>query len=143
MIGRYILPWFGGGPAVWTSCLLFFQACLLAGYAYAHVLGSLGNVRLQAGVHIGLLLGSLAFLPIHPNAAVWKPVIRCRSVRPDLPSANRDSGRSLSAVVRDSAAAAALVCDERIGLRRKIALALICAFEFRIVSCLAELSVRF
>jgi hypothetical protein len=73
MIGRYILPWFGGGPAVWTSCLLFFQACLLAGYAYAHWLGSLANVRLQAGIHIGLLLASLAFLPLHPNAAIWKP----------------------------------------------------------------------
>src|ERR1700733_3762777 len=74
LIGRYILPWFGGGPAVWTSCLLFFQACLLAGYAYAHWLGSVQNVRLQAGVHIGLLLVSLAFLPLHPNAAIWKPV---------------------------------------------------------------------
>ena len=73
MIGRYILPWFGGGPAVWTGCLLFFQACLLAGYAYAHWLGSLSNVRLQAGIHIGLLLASLAFLPLQPNAAVWKP----------------------------------------------------------------------
>ncbi len=73
MIGRYILPWFGGGPAVWTSCLLFFQAFLLAGYAYAHWLGSLANVRVQAGVHIGLLLASLAFLPLHPNAAIWKP----------------------------------------------------------------------
>jgi hypothetical protein len=73
MIGRYILPWFGGGPAVWTTCLLFFQACLLAGYAYAHWLGSLPNVRVQAGIHIGLLLGSIAFLPLHPNAAVWKP----------------------------------------------------------------------
>jgi hypothetical protein len=73
LIGRYILPWFGGGPAVWTSCLLFFQACLLAGYAYAHWLGSLQNLRLQAGVHIGLLLASLAFLPLHPNAAIWKP----------------------------------------------------------------------
>jgi len=74
MIGRYILPWFGGGPAVWTSCLLFFQACLLAGYAYAHWLGSLENVRLQAGVHIGLLLASLVVLPLNPNAAIWKPV---------------------------------------------------------------------
>lgn len=73
MIGRYILPWFGGGPAVWTSCLLFFQACLLAGYAYAHWLGSLPNLRVQAGVHIGLLVVSLAFLPLHPNAALWKP----------------------------------------------------------------------
>src|SRR3984957_18231180 len=74
LMGRYILPWFGGGPAVWTSCLLFFQACLLAGYAYAHWLGSLQNVRLQTSVHIGLLLASLAFLPLHPNAAIWKPV---------------------------------------------------------------------
>jgi hypothetical protein len=74
MMGRYILPWFGGGPAVWTVCLLFFQACLLAGYAYAHWLGSLTNLRLQAGVHLGLLLASLAFLPLQPNAAVWKLV---------------------------------------------------------------------
>jgi hypothetical protein len=73
MIGRYILPWFGGGPAIWTTCLLFFQTCLLAGYAYAHWLGSLSSARAQAGIHIGLLLGSLTFLPLHPNAAIWKP----------------------------------------------------------------------
>jgi hypothetical protein len=36
LIGKYILPWFGGGPGVWTTCLLFFQLLLLAGYAYAH-----------------------------------------------------------------------------------------------------------
>jgi hypothetical protein len=74
MIGRYILPWFGGGPAVWSACLLFFQVWLLAGYAYAHWLASLRNIRIQAGVHIGLLLVSLAFLPLHPDAAFWKPV---------------------------------------------------------------------
>jgi hypothetical protein len=73
IIGRYILPWFGGGPAVWTICLLFFQTCLLAGYAYAHWLGSLANLRLQAGVHLTLLAASLAFLPLLPNAAIWKP----------------------------------------------------------------------
>jgi len=74
MMGRYVLPWFGGGPAVWTDCLLFFQVLLLAGYAYAHWLGSRRSVRLQAGVHIGLLLASLAFLPIGPRADIWKPV---------------------------------------------------------------------
>ena len=37
LIARYILPWFGGGPAVWTSSILFFQAMLLVGYAYAHL----------------------------------------------------------------------------------------------------------
>jgi hypothetical protein len=73
MIGRYVLPWFGGGPAVWSTCLLFFQASLLAGYAYAHWLGSFANMRVQAGVHSGLLLASLAFLPLQPNAAIWKP----------------------------------------------------------------------
>ena len=36
IMGRFILPWFGGTPAVWSVCLLFFQAALLAGYAYAH-----------------------------------------------------------------------------------------------------------
>jgi hypothetical protein len=72
MMGRYILPWFGGGPAVWTGCLLFFQACLFAGYAYAHWLGSRSSLGLQASVHIGLLLASVAFLPIRPNAEIWK-----------------------------------------------------------------------
>jgi hypothetical protein len=74
IVGRYILPWFGGGPAVWTTCLLFFQACLLAGYAYAHLLTSLRNLRLQAAIHVVLVATSLTFLPLHPNAAIWKPV---------------------------------------------------------------------
>src|SRR5512133_15023 len=36
LIGKFILPWFGGGPGVWTTCMLFFQMLLLGGYAYAH-----------------------------------------------------------------------------------------------------------
>ena len=72
MMGRYVLPWFGGGPAVWTNCMLFFQAMLLAGYGYAHWLGSRRNQKLQGWVHVGLLAVSLAFLPIAPRAAVWK-----------------------------------------------------------------------
>jgi hypothetical protein len=73
MMGRYILPWFGGGPAVWTGCLLFFQTCLLAGYAYAHWLGSSSSVRRQVYVHVALLAASLLLLPIAPRAGVWKP----------------------------------------------------------------------
>jgi len=69
---RYILPWFGGGPAVWTSCLLFFQIGLLAGYVYAHWLASRSSARLETAVHFGLLAASLLFLPIRPNAAAWK-----------------------------------------------------------------------
>ncbi|MGA3027912.1 MAG: fused MFS/spermidine synthase [Bryobacteraceae bacterium] len=73
IVGRYVLPWFGGGPAVWTACLLFFQVALLAGYGYAHWLGSRSNARTQATVHAVLLAVSLVFLPIAP-ASVWKPV---------------------------------------------------------------------
>jgi spermidine synthase len=73
IIGRYVLPWFGGGPAVWSTCLLFFQVALLAGYGYAHWLGSRANARTQAVIHVALLAVSLLFLPIAP-ASVWKPV---------------------------------------------------------------------
>ncbi len=73
MMGRFVLPWFGGGPAVWTNCMLFFQMLLLAGYAYAHWLGSLRSVRLQVSIHLVLLAGSLLFLPIGPRSDIWKP----------------------------------------------------------------------
>jgi hypothetical protein len=73
IMGRFVLPWFGGGPAVWTNCMLFFQSVLLAGYAYAHWLGARRNTRLQTWIHIALLAASLAFLPITPSAAMWKP----------------------------------------------------------------------
>src|SRR5437016_7193345 len=59
-MGRFILPWFGGTPAVWSVCLLFFQAMLLAGYAYAHWLG-------RPRIHVALLVASLAFLPVIPS----------------------------------------------------------------------------
>src|SRR5215212_7653130 len=50
MAARFILPWFGGGPTVWSTCLLFFQVALLAGYGYAHLSRSL-SVRRQAQLH--------------------------------------------------------------------------------------------
>src|ERR1700740_55482 len=73
LIARLILPWFGGSAAVWTTCMLFFQALLLAGYAYAHWLTRLSNKRGEAGIHTVLLLAALAPLPIAPGEA-WKPV---------------------------------------------------------------------
>jgi len=72
IIARYILPWFGGTPAVWTTCMLFFQVSLLAGYAYAHLLASHLSPRSQAVVHLSLVVCSLVFLPITPGDA-WKP----------------------------------------------------------------------
>ncbi len=73
MMGRYILPWFGGTPAVWSVCLLFFQCILLAGYGYAHWLGSLKSTRRQTTIHVALLAASLLLLPVHPSE-MWKPV---------------------------------------------------------------------
>jgi hypothetical protein len=73
MIGKIILPWFGGAAAVWSTCLLFFQAALLAGYLYAHCSTRYLKPRQQAILHIGLMAVSLALLPIIPSAT-WKPV---------------------------------------------------------------------
>jgi spermidine synthase len=74
LIGKYILPWFGGGPGVWTTCLLFFQTVLLAGYAYAHFSSTYLKPRTQAIVHLVLLALSLAVLPITPSEH-WKTAI--------------------------------------------------------------------
>jgi hypothetical protein len=72
LIAKYLLSWFGGGPAVWTTCMLFFQVFLLGGYAYAHVLARYFRPSVQAALHLTLLLAALACLPIMPSAA-WKP----------------------------------------------------------------------
>jgi hypothetical protein len=72
LIGKYILPWFGGAPGVWTTCLLFFQMLLLGGYAYAHFLSRRFQPRHQAILHLVLLAAALALLPITP-ADSWKP----------------------------------------------------------------------
>ena len=73
LIGKAILPWFGGGPAVWTACLLFFQLTLLIGYGYAHVTSSRLGLRAQSRLHLALLGVSLFLLPITPSAELWKP----------------------------------------------------------------------
>ena len=72
LIARFILPWFGGGPAVWTTCMLFFQVLLLGGYAYAHFSIRRLTPRRQVLTHLGLLLLALCLLPITP-AEAWKP----------------------------------------------------------------------
>ena len=72
LIARLILPWFGGSAAVWTTCMLFFQTVLLAGYAYAHFLHARVPGRVQAVVHTVLLAAAIALLPISPGEA-WKP----------------------------------------------------------------------
>ena len=82
VLGKLLLPWFGGASAVWTTCLLFFQAALLAGYAWAHCLASRFPPRRQRDAHLGLITAALALLlwrafawpsPITPGEAA-KPL---------------------------------------------------------------------
>jgi hypothetical protein len=63
LIGRLVLPLLGGSPAVWNTCLLFFQGMLLAGYAYAHYGIRLLGIRRHAALHAGLVVVSLLLLP--------------------------------------------------------------------------------
>lgn len=81
IMGKKLLPWFGGTAAVWAACMVFYQVLLLAGYAYAHVVAKKWDLRQQARVHFGLLaLSALVVLlltlfwksPIIPSAE-WKP----------------------------------------------------------------------
>ena len=67
MTAKALLPLFGGTAAVWTACMLFYQAVLLAGYAYAHLLRRLPR-DYQAGAHLALLAGAALALPPGPPA---------------------------------------------------------------------------
>ncbi len=72
MIAKMILPKFGGTPAVWNTCMVFFQAALLAGYAYAHATTHWLGVRRQAILHSALLFLPLISLPIAVSQN-WAP----------------------------------------------------------------------
>ena len=67
LISKMILPWFGGTTAVWTTCMLFFQVLLVAGYSYAHVLSRLKSRQLQMIVHVTLIVVAVLTLPITPT----------------------------------------------------------------------------
>ena len=72
VMAKQILPWFGGSAAVWTTCLVFFQTALLAGYAYSDLNVRRMTPRSGVRLHLAVLLVSLVVLPIIP-AAHWKP----------------------------------------------------------------------
>ncbi|MBV9774104.1 MAG: class I SAM-dependent methyltransferase, partial [Gemmatimonadetes bacterium] len=64
MFSRMVLPLLGGAPSVWNTCMLFFQAALLAGYLYAHAGARRWDARRQAWVHLGVLAVAVLLLPI-------------------------------------------------------------------------------
>lgn len=61
IISKYILPWFGGSAAVWTTSLLVFQLLLMAGYIYVHLLTTRFRRRMQAVVHLCVVGVSMVF----------------------------------------------------------------------------------
>jgi spermidine synthase len=73
MVGKMILPTMGGTPNVWNTCMVFFQAVLLLGYAYAHGAVRLFGVRRQPLFHLPLLLCPLIVLPITVGGASAQP----------------------------------------------------------------------
>jgi len=72
MVGKRILPWFGGSPGVWTLCLAFYQTTLFVGYAYAYLLIRFAAPGLQLGIHAALVCVALFVLPVLPDES-WKP----------------------------------------------------------------------
>src|SRR3954451_15547549 len=64
MFTKMVLPMLGGAPSVWSVAMVFFQAALLIGYAYAHLLARTLNVRQGALVHLGVLAAAALTLPI-------------------------------------------------------------------------------
>ena len=70
IVAKEILPWFGGSAAVWTTCLVFFQLALLAGYTYSDLTTRKLSPRTQVLLHVILLAVSIAVLPIIPSASL-------------------------------------------------------------------------
>ena len=74
IMGRLLLPLLGGSPSVWNTSMVFFQAALLVGYAYAHLLQRVGPLKLQALIHLGLLaLALFAFWPLGLSDMMGQP----------------------------------------------------------------------
>src|SRR5580765_1244345 len=87
IVGKYFLPWFGGTPAMWTTCMFFFQLALLAGYLYSHLLTDRVPLRWQGIVYIGVLVLAVSWLLLF--AIAWHspllPESRLKPAGPEHP----------------------------------------------------------
>ncbi len=72
MIARMLLPSFGGSPAVWNTCMLFFQGLVLLGYSYSHYLPAWIGTRKHMALHAPLLVLPILLLPPAIDPA-WAP----------------------------------------------------------------------
>jgi hypothetical protein len=69
MVTKMVLPRLGGSPSVWNTAMCFFQATLLLGYLYAHLLATRFGRGAQALIHAGVLTAAAAFLPLDLSRA--------------------------------------------------------------------------
>jgi hypothetical protein len=72
LFAKMVLPMLGGSPAVWNTCLMYFQSMLLAGYLYAHVTSRYLSSRRQALLHVALLAIAIISLPVRIRQG-WVP----------------------------------------------------------------------
>lgn len=79
MAAKIVLPKLGGAPSVWIASMLFFQAALLLGYFYTHILSTRLRVQVQLAIHAVLLLVAAATLPppvdMQPPSTADDPVL--------------------------------------------------------------------
>jgi spermidine synthase len=73
LFAKMLTPLMGGTPSVWNTALVFYQAALLLGYLYAHVIATRLKPRTQLYVHAGVLAFGLLFLPIKVSGLVGAP----------------------------------------------------------------------
>ncbi|MEO1553168.1 MAG: fused MFS/spermidine synthase [Pseudomonadota bacterium] len=74
MFAKMATPLLGGAPNVWNVSLVCFQAALLLGYAYAHLLNHfVTQLRTQVGIHMGLLVLAALVLPFQLSGALGDP----------------------------------------------------------------------
>lgn len=69
LIGEVVLPWFGGSSSVWTTSLLFFQAMLVAGYAFVYLTTRFLPPIARSALYVLSAAACVAALPILPDAS--------------------------------------------------------------------------
>jgi hypothetical protein len=73
LFARMATPLLGGSPQVWNTSMAFFQAALLVGYLYAHLLARVRDLRIQAAIHAIVLAAAWLVLPVHVTTLLGPP----------------------------------------------------------------------
>ena len=136
LISKFILPWFGGSPAVWTTCMLFFQCLLFCGYAYAHLTSRLLSGRGQALLHLGLIVAAVILLPITPGRRLEAEARHGA----DLADSGAAGGFRRAAVFRALGHGPFGASVVQPGLCAAVALPALCALQFRLARGAADVS---